>query len=81
VRLDEVESVFYHYRPADRWVLAGGIDCFPIAMPDCADSSSFVVQISPRANPEDQVVVDGVLIGSRVGPLIGFVIASCLTIV
>jgi hypothetical protein len=37
-------------RPIDRWVLAKGIDRFPIATLDHIDSSVFVVQISPRAN-------------------------------
>jgi hypothetical protein len=46
-------------------------------MPDHADSSGFLVQISPMANPEDRVVIDGVPIGGRVGPSIGSVIAGC----
>jgi hypothetical protein len=45
---------FYHRRPIDHWVFAGGIDCFPIAMSDHADSSGFIVQISLRANPDDR---------------------------
>jgi hypothetical protein len=40
----------------------------------------FVVQISVRANPDDQVVVDVVPIGGCDGPLIGFVVAGCLMI-
>jgi hypothetical protein len=32
-----------------------------------------------RANPDDRVGVDEVLIGGRIGPSIGFVIAGCLT--
>jgi hypothetical protein len=62
----------------DRWVLAGGIDPFPIATPDHANSSGFVVWISIRANPDDRVVIDGVLIGDRAGPSIEFVVADCL---
>jgi hypothetical protein len=42
----------------DCWVLAGEIVRFTIAMPDHADSSGFIVRISLRANPDDQVVVD-----------------------
>jgi hypothetical protein len=60
-------------------VLAGGIDRFPIATPDQADSSGFVVRISPRANPKDRVVIDGVPIGSRAELSIGFVVFGCLT--
>jgi hypothetical protein len=71
--------IFYRHRPVDRWVLAGGIDRFPIATSDHADSSGFVVRISPRANPKDQVVIDGVSIDSRVRLSIRFVIAGCLT--
>jgi hypothetical protein len=71
-------AAFYRHSPVDRWVLTRGIDCFPIATPDHADSLGFVVQISLRANPDDRVVIDGVPIGGRVGPSIGFVIASCL---
>jgi hypothetical protein len=48
-------------------------------MPDHADSSGFIVRILPRANSDDWLVVDGVPIGGRVGPSIGFVIAGCLT--
>jgi hypothetical protein len=47
-------------------------------MPDHVDSSGFVVQISPRGNLDDRVVV-GVLIDGRVGPSIGVVIAGWLT--
>jgi hypothetical protein len=61
------------------WILAGGIDRFPIAIPDHADSSGFVVRISPRGNPDDWVVIDGAPIGGRAGPSIGYVVASCLT--
>jgi hypothetical protein len=32
-----------------------------------------------RANPDDQVVIDEVSIGGRVGLSIGSVVASCLT--
>jgi hypothetical protein len=63
----------------DRWVLARGIDRFPIAMPDHADYSGFVIQISLRAKPNDRVVVDGVLIDGRAEPSIRFIVASCLT--
>jgi hypothetical protein len=48
-------------------------------MPDHADSSGFVVRISLRANPDDQVVIDGVLVVGRAGLSIGFVIVGCLT--
>jgi hypothetical protein len=48
-------------------------------MSDHADYSDFVVRISLRANPDNQVVVDGVPIGGRAGPSIKFVIAGCLT--
>jgi hypothetical protein len=61
------------------WVLTGGIGRFSIAMSDHVDSSGFVVQISLRANPKDQVVIDGVLIGGRAGLSIGFVVADYLT--
>jgi hypothetical protein len=63
----------------DRWVLAGGIEPFSIAAPDHADSSGFVVRISIRANLDDRVVIDGVLIGSRAGSSIKFVVTDCLT--
>jgi hypothetical protein len=45
-------------------------------MPDHVDSACFIVQISPRANLEDQVVIDGVTIGGRAGLSIGSVVAS-----
>jgi hypothetical protein len=48
-------------------------------MPDHADSLGFVVQISLRANLDNQVVDNGVPIGGRVGPLIEFVVDGCLT--
>jgi hypothetical protein len=60
-------------------ILVGGINRFSIATLDHADSSGFVVQISLRANPDDWVVIDGVLIGGRAGPSIRFVVAGCLT--
>jgi hypothetical protein len=63
----------------DRWALVEGIDRFLIVAPDHADSSSFIVRILVRANLDDRVVVDGVLIGGRARPSIGFVIAGCLT--
>jgi hypothetical protein len=63
----------------DCWVLARGIDRFLIATPDHADFLSFVVRISPSANTEDRVVIDGILIGSRVELSIGFVVVGCLT--
>jgi hypothetical protein len=63
----------------DRWVLAGGIDHFPTAASDHADSSVFIVWISLRANLDDRVVVDGVPIDGRVGPSIRFIVADCLT--
>jgi hypothetical protein len=72
-------AAFCRRRPVDRWVLTGGIDRFPIAMPDHADSSDFVVRISLRANPDDRVVINGVPIGGRAGLSIGFVVACCLT--
>jgi hypothetical protein len=46
-------AAFYRRRPVDRWVLAEEIDRFSIATPDHVDSSGFIVQISPRANPKD----------------------------
>jgi hypothetical protein len=51
---------------------------FPDCYADHADSSSFVVRFSLKANPNDQVVVDEVSIGGRVGPSIGYVVAGCL---
>jgi hypothetical protein len=65
---------FYRCRSVDRWILAGGIDHFLIAY-----SSGFIVRITVRANPDDRVVVDEVLIGGRVGPSIRSVVAGCLT--
>jgi hypothetical protein len=41
-----------------------------------AYSSGFIVRISVRANPDDQVVIDEVPIGDRVGPSIRFFVAS-----
>jgi hypothetical protein len=64
---------FYRRRSVDRWILAGGIDHFSIAY-----SSGFIVQISVRANPDDQVVVDEVPIGGRGGSSIRFFVASFL---
>jgi hypothetical protein len=78
VRLDQEEPHFV-VRHVDRWILAGGIDRFPTATLDHADSSGFVVQISARDNPDDRVVIDGVPIGGRAGPPIRFVITGCLT--
>jgi hypothetical protein len=49
-------------------------------MLDHADSSGFVIQISPRGNLKDQVVIDVFLIGDRAELSIGFVVAGCLTI-
>jgi hypothetical protein len=63
-------------RSADRRVLAGIVGWFMVVAPDHVDSSSFLVQFSPRANSEDRVVIDGVPIGGRVGPSIRSVIAS-----
>jgi hypothetical protein len=40
-------------------------------MPDPADSKGFIVRISLRANPDDRVVINGVLIGGRAGLSIG----------
>jgi hypothetical protein len=71
-------AIFCHCGPVDRWVLSGGIACFSIAMPDHADFLSFVVRISLRANLNDRVVIDGVLIGGRIGPSIRYVVAGCL---
>jgi hypothetical protein len=56
------------------------MDCFPIATPDHADSSGFVVWIALRANLDDWVVIDGVLIGGHVGSSIGFIVAGCLKV-
>jgi hypothetical protein len=63
----------------DRWILDGGIDCFPIATHDHANSSCFIVQIPLRANRDDQVVIDGVPIGGHARLSIRFVVAGCLT--
>jgi hypothetical protein len=41
-----------------------------------AYSSGIIVRISVRANLDDRVVVDEVLIGGRVGPSIRFFVAS-----
>jgi hypothetical protein len=65
---------FYRRRFVDRWIFAGGIDHFLVAY-----SLGFIVRISVRANLNDRVVIDEVPIGGRVGPSIGFVVASCLT--
>jgi hypothetical protein len=65
---------FNRHRYVDRWILAGGIDRFLIAY-----SSGFIGRISVMANPDDWVVIDKVLIGGRVRPSIGSVIASWLT--
>jgi hypothetical protein len=56
------------------------MDHFLIATPDHADFLGFVVRISPRVNPDDRVVVDGVLIIGHAGLSIGFVVAGCMTI-
>jgi hypothetical protein len=48
-------------------------------MPDHDDSCGFVVWISLTANPDDQVVVNGVSIDGHAGLVIGFVVAGCLT--
>jgi hypothetical protein len=72
-------TAFCRRGSVDRWVLAGEIDRFPIATPDHADSLGFIVRISLRANPDDQVVIDGVPIDGRAGPSIGFIVAACLT--
>jgi hypothetical protein len=76
VRVDEEEPHFV-IRPIDCWVLTGGIDRFPIATPDHVDFLGFIVGISPRANPEDRVVIDGVLISRCARLSIRFV--GCLT--
>jgi hypothetical protein len=47
-------------------------------MPDHADSSGFVVQISLRANSEEQLVINGVPIGGRAKLSIRFVVTGCL---
>jgi hypothetical protein len=62
---------FYCHRSVDRWILAGGIKRFSIAYSSC-----FIVRISGRANPDDQIVVDEVPISDCVGPLIWFFVAS-----
>jgi hypothetical protein len=46
---------------------------------DQANSSSSVVQILLRANPDDRIVVDGVSIDDHAGLSIRFVVVSCLT--
>jgi hypothetical protein len=65
---------FYRHWSVVRWILAGGIDRFSIAY-----SSGFIIRISVRANLNDQVVIDEVPIGGRVGPSIGSIVAGCLT--
>jgi hypothetical protein len=60
-------------------VLAGGMDRFSIATLDHANFLGFIVRISLRANPNDRVVIDRVLIGGRAAPSNGFIIAGCLT--
>jgi hypothetical protein len=47
------------------------IDRFSIAY-----SSAFIVRISVRANLDDQVVIDEVLIGGHVGPSVRFFVPS-----
>jgi hypothetical protein len=49
-------------------------------MLDHVSSLGFVVQISPRANPEDQVVVNGVSIGRHARLSIGFVVVGWLMV-
>jgi hypothetical protein len=71
-------AAFCHNRPVDRWAFAGGIDRFPIAMPDHADSLGFIVRISLRANSDDRVVINRVTIGGHAGLSIGFVIVGWL---
>jgi hypothetical protein len=65
------------HQSADCRVLAGGVGRFTFVVPDHVDSSDFLVRISPRANPKDRVVIDGVLIDGRVGLSIRSVVASC----
>jgi hypothetical protein len=78
VRLNEEEL---HFVIVDLLIArSGGIDCFPIATPDQANSLGFVVWISSRANLEDWIAVDGVLIDSSARLSIGFVVAGCLTV-
>jgi hypothetical protein len=48
-------------------------------MVDHTDSLAFVVQISLKGNPDDRVVVNGVLIGGRAGPSIASIVTGCLT--
>jgi hypothetical protein len=62
---------FYRRTSVDRWILVGGIDRFSIVY-----SSGFIVRMSVRANPDDWIVVDEVLIGGRIGQLIRFFVAS-----
>jgi hypothetical protein len=38
----------------------------------------FVIRISLRVNPDDQVVINGVPIGGRAGLSIRFVVVGCL---
>jgi hypothetical protein len=82
-------SVFCHRRVVDRYVLAGGIDRwvhargidrFPIATSYVADLSTFIVQISLRANSDNRVVIDGVPMSGHAGPLIKCLVSSCLTV-
>jgi hypothetical protein len=49
-------------------------------MPDHADSSGFIVRMSPRGNLKDRLVIDGVPIDYHVRPLIESVVAGCLTV-
>jgi hypothetical protein len=55
-------------------MLAREIDRFSIAY-----SLGFIVRISVRANPDDRVVIDEVLIGGYFRPSIRSVVAGCLT--
>jgi hypothetical protein len=71
-------ATFYHHRPVDRWVLAEGIDRCLVCYALSCWFFGFVAWISLRANPDDRVVVDGVSIGGRAGPLIRFIVANCL---
>jgi hypothetical protein len=51
-------------------------------LPDCYARSCWFFRLRcsdlTKANPDDQVVVDGVPIGGRTGPSIEFIVAGCL---
>jgi hypothetical protein len=65
-------AAFLCRKPVERWVLARGIDRFPIATLDPVDSSGFAVRISPRNNLGDRVMIVG-----RARKSIRSIVAGC----